>query len=191
MSNTKKKIIDATMELVMENSYSGTTTKDIAKRAHINESTIFRNFQGKRDIILQATKDPEWFPIFTMKDFTNICGNLEMDLLMFSKIYMERVTPKYVKISIGLRTPELFTDTREKIIQIPHTFLRILTQYFKEMYTKNKITDKDFEELAITFFSLIFGFVFLKGTFGEDLTKITYDEYRKKSIRMFVTSITV
>ncbi len=47
---TQNKILNATMSLVMEKGYTATTTKDIAKRAKVNECTIFRKFKGKREI---------------------------------------------------------------------------------------------------------------------------------------------
>ena len=62
---TQKKIIDATMNLVMERGYSSTTTKDIAQRAGINECTIFRKFKGKKEIVLSAMQMQEWNPGLT------------------------------------------------------------------------------------------------------------------------------
>ena len=37
---TQLRIIDATMTLIIDKGYSGATTKDIAKAAGVNESTI-------------------------------------------------------------------------------------------------------------------------------------------------------
>lgn len=54
LDKTQLKIIQATMDLVMEKGYSSTTTKDIANRANVNECTIFRKFKGKKDIVLSA-----------------------------------------------------------------------------------------------------------------------------------------
>ena len=48
MDQTSQRIIDAAMELMMERGYSATTTKDIARRAGVNECTIFRKFSEKR-----------------------------------------------------------------------------------------------------------------------------------------------
>ena len=66
---TQKKIIDATMKLVMEKGYTATTTKDIAKAAEINECTIFRKFKGKKDGVLSAMELPEWNPCLREQDF--------------------------------------------------------------------------------------------------------------------------
>ena len=59
---TQNKIIDATMSLVMEKGYTSTTTKDIAKKAEVNECTIFRRFGSKKEIIAAAMTLPEWNP---------------------------------------------------------------------------------------------------------------------------------
>ena len=44
---TQIKIMDATMTLIIEKGYSGATTKEIARLAGVNESTIFRRFGEK------------------------------------------------------------------------------------------------------------------------------------------------
>ena len=59
---TQIKIIDATMTIIVEKGYSGTTTKNIAKLAGVNECTIFRKFDGKKEIILAAMSLPKWNP---------------------------------------------------------------------------------------------------------------------------------
>lgn len=51
---TQMKILNSTMMLIMEKGYTATTTKDIAKKAGINECTIFRKFKGKKEIIVAA-----------------------------------------------------------------------------------------------------------------------------------------
>ena len=55
----QNRIIDAAMELIMEKGYSAATTRDIAKKAGINECTIFRKFKGKKEIVLSAMELPK------------------------------------------------------------------------------------------------------------------------------------
>ena len=103
---TQLKIIDATMTLIIDKGYSGATTKEIAKLAGVNESTIFRRFEGKKEIVIAAMDLPQWNPGLSESDFT-YQGDLEEDLTFFSEIYMRKVTPQMVKVSIGLRSAEL------------------------------------------------------------------------------------
>ena len=185
---TQNKIIEAAMNLIMERGYSATTTKDIAAKAGVNECTIFRRFQGKKDIVLLAMQLPKWYPNLSEADFS-YTGDVEQDLVSFSELYMKKVTPRMVKISIGLRTSELFPDTAEGILKVPQVFKKVLEQYFQEMYQAGKIHDPEYENLAMMFLSMNFGFVFLNASFGKKLTKLKREEYIKSSIRVFLNGI--
>ena len=188
MDKTRQKIIDATMHLVMEKGYASMTTKEIAEYAHVNESTLFRKFGSKKEIVLSAMQE-NWHPHLSSDDFYPITGDLYRDLLHFSSVYMQKVTPQFVKVSIGLRSPELYQDTVEGIMKVPQVFKDILMQYFEEMQKLDKVIQQDIESLAISFLSINFGFVFFKGSFGERLTTLSSDEYIQNSIKVFVKGI--
>lgn len=186
----QNKIIDATMLLIMEKGYASTTTKDIAKMAKINECTIFRKFKGKKDIILAAISTSKWNPDLKVTDFSKKTYNLENDLTNFSLIYMRKITPEMIKISMGLRTPELYEDTKDEILKVPLTFKKVLVDYFNELEKMEKLTYGNTEHLAMMFLSLNFGFVFLNSTFGKSLSKIEQIEYIKNSIKIFCYGLT-
>lgn len=185
---TQCKIIHATMELIMERGYTAATTRDIADRAGINECTIFRKFKGKKEIVMSAMTLPEWNPCLRKEDFV-YRGDLEEDLISFARVYMKKVTPQMVKVSIGLRTPELFAETAEGILEVPKVFKKVLTDYFREMYEKGTIQNDHFESMAMTVLSMNFGFVFLKASFGEKLTELEKEQYIEESVRSFVSGI--
>ncbi|MBE5927724.1 MAG: TetR/AcrR family transcriptional regulator [Lachnospiraceae bacterium] len=185
---TQNKILNATMSLVMEKGYTATTTKDIAKRAEVNECTIFRKFKGKKEIIIAAMTLPEWNPCLREEDFT-YTGELISDLCSFSEVYLKKVTPKMVKISLGLRSPDLYELTKDGIMEIPDTFKRVLVSYFTKMRELNKLQTDDIESLAVAFLAINFGFVFFKASFGDELTKLQIKEYIDSSVRHFVNGI--
>ena len=185
---TQNKILNATMSLVMEKGYTATTTKDIAKRAEVNECTIFRKFKGKKEIIIAAMTLPEWNPCLREEDFT-YTGELISDLCSFSEVYLRKVTPKMVKISLGLRSPDLYELTKDGIMEIPDTFKRVLDNYFTKMRELNKLQADDIESLAVSFLAMNFGFVFFKASFGDELSKLQINEYIDSSVRHFVNGI--
>jgi AcrR family transcriptional regulator len=49
---TKRRILDAALALFESKGFAGTTTKQIAKKAHIAEGTVFNYFQTKDDLAL-------------------------------------------------------------------------------------------------------------------------------------------
>ncbi len=182
---TQIKIIDATMTIIVEKGYSGTTTKNIARLAGVNECTIFRKFDGKKEIILAAMSLPRWNPGLSEKDFAYV-GIPEEDLVSFSRTYMTKVTPQMVKISIGLRSAELEGIALPGIMKIPEVLKKVLKQYFTEMIEKGMLKNCNVESAALQFISMNFGFVFLNASFGDKLIGISGDEYIRNSVNVFL-----
>ncbi|HBZ63814.1 MAG TPA: TetR/AcrR family transcriptional regulator [Lachnospiraceae bacterium] len=185
---TQIKIMDATMTLIIEKGYSGATTKEIARLAGVNESTIFRRFGEKKEIVTAAMELPKWNPGLSEEDFI-YQGNLEEDLLAFSTIYMKKVTPQMVKVSIGLRSAELEGAALPGIMQVPLVFKRVLVKYFTEMTAQGRMRECSVESLAMQFISMNFGFVFLDASFGNKLIRVSKKKYIQDSIRVFVSGI--
>jgi AcrR family transcriptional regulator len=48
--STHDRIIEAAIKLFSEKGFNGTTTKEIAETAEVNEALIFRHFSTKRDL---------------------------------------------------------------------------------------------------------------------------------------------
>ncbi len=56
-SGTRRRIIDAALELFASQGFGSTTTKQIADLANANEATLFRNFKSKQDLLLAVIAD--------------------------------------------------------------------------------------------------------------------------------------
>lgn len=189
MDETSQKIIDAAMALVRDKGYVATTTKEIAKAAGVNECTLFRKFESKKDIVIQGANQTGWRADIAPEIFEKITWELETDLEMFMRAYMSRMTPDFVNLSIGLRAPQLYEETRQLIMKVPQTFLEAFTDYLNQMCARGKIPRKDFKALAMTVFSATFGYTFLSASFGKELTEVEKDEYIRNSVQMFAKGI--
>lgn len=189
MDDTSQKIIDATMSLVRDKGYVATTTKDIAHLAGVNECTLFRKFKNKKDIVLNGVAQEKWRANVTQEVFQNVKWELQPDLEMFMNAYMERITPDFVKLSIGLRAPQLYSETAPLIMKIPQTFISSLVGYFEKMEQLGKIARGDFESLAMTIFSTTFGYTFLKASFNQELTKVEQKQFIQNSVTVFIAGI--
>ena len=186
---TKEKIAQATYKLIVERGYTRTTTKDIAKLAGVSEVTIFRKFQGKQEIleyILQQVLD---IPELNLNILNQCVWDLKVDLKMFSKMYFKYVTPDYMKLIIGTREPELSTKIKEQALAIPKSFKTLLIQYFTLMHEKGKLNSSNFELLTMMYFSINFGFIFLKVSFGKEIVGLTDEVYIEQSIETFVQGL--
>ncbi len=189
MDDTSQRIIDAAMHLIRDKGYIATTTKDIAKKAGVNECTLFRKFQNKKDIVLKGISQEKWRGNISANIFENVVWDLKPDLEMFMREYMNRITVDFVNLSIGLRAPQIYEETAPFIMKIPQTFLSSLISYFEQMKEKEKIIDGDFENMAMTFFSATFGYTFLHASFGEKLSTKKQEDFIKDSVKFFIQGI--
>ena len=190
MDDTSQKIIDATMSLIRDKGYVATTTKDIARLAGVNECTLFRKFKNKKDIVLNGIEQEKWRGNLTPDVFKNVKWELASDLEMFMTEYMNRITPDFVKLSIGLRAPQLYGESAPLVMKVPQVFLSSLTDYFKEMVNRGKMPEADLECLAMTIFSSTFGYTFLSASFENHLSPVGREEFIKQSVQTFIYGIT-
>ena len=189
MDETSQKIVDAAMTLVRDKGYVATTTKEIARVAGVNECTLFRKFKSKKDIVLQGANQTGWRANVTPEIFEKVKWDLQADLEMFMRAYIDRMTPDFVNLSIGLRAPQLYEETKQLIMKVPQAFLMTLTNYLSKMCAMGKIPERDFKTLALTVFSATFGYTFLHASFGNELIDADKDEYIRESVRMVVKGI--
>lgn len=189
LDETSQKIIDAAMTLVRDKGYVATTTKEIAKVAGVNECTLFRKFESKKDIVLQGANQAGWRANVTPEIFENVTWDLQKDLKMFMSVYIDRMTPDFVNLSIGLRAPQLYEETKQLIMKVPQAFLMTFTDYLNKMCEMGKIPERDFKTMALTVFSATFGYTFLNASFGKELTDVEKEKYIKESVQMFIEGI--
>lgn len=189
MDDTSQKIIDAAMSLVRDKGYVATTTKDIAKLAGVNECTLFRKFRSKKDIVLSGIEQEKWRGNITTDVFKNLKWELAPDLEMFMTEYMKRITPDFVKLSIGLRAPQLYEDSAPLIMKVPKDFLSALVEYFNGMEQRGKLPHLNYECLAMAFFSSTFGYTFLNASFDNELLPITQEQFINQTVKTFIDGI--
>ena len=98
MDETSQKIVDAAMTLIRDKGYVATTTKEIARVAGVNECTLFRKFKNKKDIVLQGVNQSQWRANVTPEIFEDVKWDLQADIEMFMRAYMDRMTPDFVNL---------------------------------------------------------------------------------------------
>lgn len=189
MDETSQKIVDAAMVLIREKGYVATTTKEIAKTAGVNECTLFRKFQSKKEIVLEGVSQAQWRAGITPDIFEKVSWELTTDLEMFMRMYMDRMTPEFVNLSIGLRAPQIYEETAPFIQKVPQAFLTAFTDYLRKMQEKGKLPETEIDTFAVTFFSAVFGYTFLRASFGEAFVKVGQDAYIRHSVQMLVKGL--
>lgn len=103
--------------------------------------------------------------------------------------YMDRITPDFVNLSIGLRAPQIYEETAPFIMMIPKAFVSSLIRYFEQMEEKGKLSHGNYESWAMTIFSATFGYTFLKASFDDSLSKLSRHDYVRDSVTVFLEGI--
>ncbi len=71
--------------------------------------------------------------------FENVVWELEADLEMFMRAYIDRMTPDFVNLSIGLRVPQLYEETKQLIMKVPQAFLESFPIKISSMQASTRI----------------------------------------------------
>src|SRR3972149_3207884 len=61
-SDTYKKILEATLKLISQKGYLGTTTREIAREAGVTEVTLFRHFGSKERLFEEVLNRYSFLP---------------------------------------------------------------------------------------------------------------------------------
>lgn len=80
--------------------------------------TLFREFESEKDIVLQGANQTGWRANVTPEIFGNVEWDVQTDLKMFMRAYIDRMTPDFVNLSIGLRAPQLHEETKQLIMKV-------------------------------------------------------------------------
>jgi AcrR family transcriptional regulator len=80
------RVFEATLKLWLDQGYAGTTTKQIAKLAGVNEATLFRRYGDKAELVVRAISRPlQNVPLRAL----TITGDVELDLKNIVESYLE------------------------------------------------------------------------------------------------------
>ncbi|WP_229106716.1 TetR/AcrR family transcriptional regulator [Paenibacillus sp. 1001270B_150601_E10] len=186
--DNKSRLMLAAIDLMAEKGYKGISTKEIASAAGVSEMTLFRNFGSKFNLLEKAV-DHYHYSIEMIQIFNEkVTWDLREDLLTISQMYHEIMDRNRKLFLIVLRDDELIA-IREKAQKHPRTLLELLTNYFTEMQSKNRMIQTDAETQAITFMWMNYG-AFMTQLFGASkITKVALPTFIASSIELFVRGL--
>ncbi|MCO5182718.1 MAG: TetR/AcrR family transcriptional regulator [Anaerolineae bacterium] len=127
-----EQVYAATIELLLAKGYAGATTKMIARKAHVNEVTLFRKYGSKAQLVAAALAHERDQMAVDSVDYT---GDVSADLMHMVELY-HSATPRQSQMMLLIvsdmaRYPEL-----RETIQIPFemvaTFSQIIMRYQAE-----------------------------------------------------------
>ena len=168
--NTEEKIITSTFNIVQREGVQKATTKKIAAEAGVNEVTIFRKFENKKNLI-EATKDYYMTKLLSrleetfdydedesIEDYLKHCFH---GILDFSQedISIIRVAMQEIKGE---------TDKKLLISHITDTIINKMGEFFKLQLEKVVIKNVNSKAISVMCFSIIFQSTILWQIYGNN-----------------------
>ena len=157
-NSTDKKIIKATFDILQKEGVTKTTTKKIAAEAGVNEVTIFRKFQNKKNLV-EITKEcylqrylDKMEEIFDFDEDFEIEDYLQSNFIGILNLPDEDSSIVRLALEEVRDTPE----RKQLISRITGVILGKLEEFFQSQIEKGKIRDVNTRVLAGMCFSITF-----------------------------------
>lgn len=145
MKDTKKKILEAGAELFMQNGFNKTTTRAIAARAGINESTFFRNYKTKdallNDLLYVFTPGPEDVDIRGLTNGEDLKADLEVFFYQNAVLHIKHIPVFRLALPMDI----IYTTQRFAKIK---GLVQQMGDYFNDLSRKGLAAEFDYYTLA-------------------------------------------
>ena len=167
--NTEEKIIAATFNIVQKEGVQKATTKKIAAEAGVNEVTIFRKFENKKNLI-EATKD-----YYMAKLLSKLEETFDFDEEDSIEEYLKRSFHGILDFSeedfsiIGVAMQEIKGPSDRKLLisQITDAIINKLEEFFLLQLEKGRIKNVNSKAISLMCFSIIFQSTILWQIYGN------------------------
>lgn len=173
---TRQRLIDAARAEFGERGIEAATTRSIAKRAGVNEVTLFRHFESKQRLLAAVIKN-------TSADFEALCafrgdfsGELVEDLSYIAKVYtdsFERCEGMARQmIAVGRQQPDL---AKELIGDVITPFHASIARYLDEAKANGTVRDTvNTQAIAEILTAALMGGVLRRSSKLSDLDRDTW-----------------
>lgn len=188
-SDTRKKIIQAALNLIRKKGFKGATTRAIADEAGVNEVTIFRHFKNKEGLIRGAFENTSYAPAFSIAIKEKATGDLEQDLYIFAKRYQQLLRENSDLIIISLKESEVIPTLGQEVINIPRHLKEALMGYFTQMQNEGSLIETNVEAQALAFIWMNFGYFQSNARYNNQITELAEEEFIKNSIKVFARGL--
>jgi AcrR family transcriptional regulator len=183
--DTRSKILEATRDIYSLKGFRGTTTREVAERAGVNEATLFRHF-GNKEALIEAMfhsacdEDPSALADF----FQGSTGDVAQDLRKLALHALERMAAKRDLILIALAEEPRDPTAFNMMWRSPSAVYEGLTRYFSIAVERGAVRG-DPAVLARFFMGMLFAHVMGRRIFGTQ----SFEDVADYCIDIFLNGI--
>ena len=179
---TRERILTAAREIFARKGSHGTTTREIADRAGVNEATLFRHFGTKRTLI-EAMKEffCEGREAQLQALYAGLHGNLEADLHAIGRATVEAMHQNIDLMRVALLEETLDPDAAQVPWRAPNLSREYLTRFLSPHIERGDLHGNA-EVLARFFMGMFFAY-----TMGLQFWKRALFKTDEEAVNTFVT----
>lgn len=154
---TESRIIEATLDLLGRVGYKGTTTRQIAQNAKVNEVTLFRRFGSKESLAREATSyaQTQLKKAFEEKKLERT-GDVSVDVTSLASSLMEILARRADSVSAILfeaRSEPFMHQAAETLMS---SALGVAREFFRGYAAELRLNAEDIDSLALSVVSFCF-----------------------------------
>jgi AcrR family transcriptional regulator len=155
---TRRRILTAAKEIYEAKGSRGTTTREVAERAGVNEATLFRHFGNKNALLLAMREYMCGLEEFNIV-MDSLSGNIEDDLLVLARAMVQRMRDQRKMMCVNLAESALGEiELVQPEWRGPRQIRSRAAQYFADHITRGTLAG-DPEQHARAFMSMLFAYV--------------------------------
>lgn len=182
---TDQRILTAFSELILKYGYHGTTTRKIADRAGVNESTVFRHFQDKHHL-LDCMIALYVADIDEIDETFQTDGDIVTDLQRIAELYADFIQRHQAVSLLGVREGNQFPEIRQAVKSLPLRFEALLINTFNKMQQTGEINATvNVAQEASNFFLINFGNAVFNDGYAYGELGVPLDRFVRENIRTF------
>ena len=191
--STRDKILESAIRLFAEKGFSGTTTREIAEKAGVNEALIFRYFSTKRDLYSaiierKISEEPGFeYPLEAFKETRD-------DWLIFRSIAIRMFDcvekdPSFIRLLHfsaleGHELSDMFFDTYVQYQRM------LLSDYIERRISEGAFKNVNPVLAARAFIGMVINYMLVQEIFGEKKRrKIKREEVADTFVKIFLEGI--
>jgi AcrR family transcriptional regulator len=168
--DTRSRILQAAKEIYQQNGTRGTTTREVAERAGVNEATLFRHF-GNKNALLNAMRENSCGLAQFESAMTALTGDLREDMRLIGAAMAERMFAQRALMCVSLAE-----DARGDALVMepewrgPSQIIAMLKDFFGLAVARGAMKG-DPARLATFFSGILFSYVIARKLWHSEVVK--------------------
>ena len=186
---TRARILAAAREIFAHKGTRGTTTREVADRAGVNEATLFRHF-GTKQTLLHDMLELYCGSAHLESLFGGLYGSLEDQLCSLGHGAIDRMKLREDLIRVSLAEQVTDPDAAAVTWRGPQNALHLLTDFMRRRVEAGELRGEP-TAMARVFMSLFFAYVFARKVWddGRGDTPETRDAAVRASVAIFLNGV--